>query len=462
MLISPLGGPEREVTRVVSFTLGENSALAWAPDGKLAFADQESSTELRYSIFLLSTATGVKRRLTNPPPQDLGDMRFSFSPDGEQLAFARYRTSTTADIYLLALRMGGEPKRLVATGDTVENVAWAPSGNEIVYSSGGALWRVGVNAGAAQPTRVTGMDSPARYPVLSRSGRLVYVRRNIDNNIWRLDLSRPGAQPALIIASTHSDDFPNLSSDSSRLVFSSHQSGYYEIWASDGFGANPVQLTMQRAASHSPKWSPDGSRIAFSSMVNGNRDIYTMDASGGSLTRLTHDPTEEGRPSWSRDGKFIYFYSKRTGRLEIWKMPASGGTAVQITTGGGHSGEESADGKEFLYGKWDGKATAVIRHPLFGGAEELILDKTMLGWWAICDRGIYFAEMNGPISERMNPPIPVKFLDSTTKKVTKVMVIEKPIHAAATGLSVSRDGKSLVWVQTDHLDSDLMLVENFK
>ena len=54
------------------------------------------------------------------------------------------------------------------------------------------------------------------------------------------------------------------------------------------------------------------------------------------------------------------------------------------------------------------------------------------------------------------------FLDFTTQKVTKVMVIDKPIHPASIGLTASRDGKILIWEQTDHLDSDLMLVENFR
>lgn len=309
---------------------------------------------------------------------------------------------------------------------------------------------------------LAGIDGAASDPVVSPSNRLVYVRQNVDINLWRLNLTEPGSKPTRVVASTYLDDFPHLSPDTSRLVFSSNRSGNSEIWASDSNGANQVKLTSLGAASHSPKWSPDGKQIAFSSLApDGNRDIYMIDSSGGSLHRITTDPLEEGRPNWSRDGRSLYFYTKASGPLEIWKMPAEGGKPTQITTNGGHSGEESPDGKDLFYSKEHEIARGVFRRPLAGGQEKLVIQETLPGWWAVSDQGIYFAEITGQ-GAFLYPPFPIKFWNFQTQKISTVTAIRNPIQPPSIGLSASRDGKILVWTQIDHMDSDLMLVENFR
>ncbi len=461
MLISPLGGPERELTRISSNII--DTGLSWTRDSKsIAFADHPSRSETAFSIFQISLATSERRRLTTAPPGSLGDLRMSFSPDGKHLAFARHRHSSIADLYLLHLRAGEEPRRLAMGSLQIQSMAWTPSGDEIMYSSAGAMWRCSLTNPAARPVAQAGIDGAVSDPVISPSGRLVYVRQNADGNIWRLNLGEPGAKPIRVVASTYPDDFPNLSPDASRLVFNSLRSGKSEIWASDSNGANPVQLTFLGGQSHSPKWSPDGKQIAFSSLArDGNRDIYVIDSSGGSLRRITTDPLEEGRPNWSRDGRSIYFYSRASGPLEIWKMPAEGGKAVQITTNGGHSGQESPDGKDLFYSKAPENTNGLFRRPLPGGSETMLIPQSLAGWWAASDQGIYFAEIAAR-GEFQHPPIPIKFWNYTTRKISNVTVIEKPIHTPSIGLSASRDGKVLVWAQTDQMDSDLMLIENFR
>ncbi len=458
MLISPLGGPERKLAQSLS-SVPWNMGLAWTPDAKsLAFADQMSPTDGRYSIFLISLETGERRQLTAPTPEASADLSFSFSPDGGRLAFARYGSST-ADLYLLNVAGNEIPRRISTAIDKVGTIAWTPSGDEIIYSSGGVLWRCKAKTPTEPPVSVSGADGPATDPVASLTGRLVYTRTTFDSNVWKLDLSQRGAKPAQVVASTYVDEFPHLSPDFSSLVFASNRSGYLEIWVSDSKGANPVQLTFLRGSTHSPKWSPDGKQIAFSAIVEGKRNIYVMDASGGSLRRLTKGQYASGRPSWSRDSKFIYFYSNAAGRQEIWKMPASGGADVQITSGGAHSGEESLDGTTFFYSKFDD--AGIYRRDRSGGQDELMVKRTVPGWWSVCDQGIYFAEIPGG-GEFQDPPTLIKFWNYATRKISEVTLIEKPINLPSVGLSASRDGKILVWAQIDHMDSDLMLVENFR
>jgi|SRR5438128_385020 len=96
-IIPALGGAERRVRKTLweeqEFYQIMRSAglLSWSPDGKLlAFSDRASRNEPAYSIFLLSLDSLEVRRLTSPL-RSWGDFNPEFSPDGQTLAFLRFR-----------------------------------------------------------------------------------------------------------------------------------------------------------------------------------------------------------------------------------------------------------------------------------------------------------------------------------------------------------------------------------
>ena len=87
MLISALGGPERQLAEVAypslfspSNDFVSGSAPAWSPDGKWLVLSDKNSPEEPMGLFLLSIETGVKRRLTSPPAKSFGDTDPAFSP----------------------------------------------------------------------------------------------------------------------------------------------------------------------------------------------------------------------------------------------------------------------------------------------------------------------------------------------------------------------------------------------
>ncbi len=109
-------------------------------------------------IFQVSLVTGERRKLTTAPAGYWGDLHFSFSHDGRHLAFARYRHGNEADLYVLDLWTGAEPKRLAAMGWTSGKIAWTPSGNDTIYSARGSLWRCQDRNAAAEPSALAGIS----------------------------------------------------------------------------------------------------------------------------------------------------------------------------------------------------------------------------------------------------------------------------------------------------------------
>ena len=158
LLIPVIGGPERLVAEIsdraeVTAGVDFSSNLAWAPNDKgLVVGDQNSPGD-PFALFLLSTESGEKRRLTSPPAKSVGDFGPAFSPDGRSLAFERRVGFLLQDIYVLALAEdltpNGEPKRLTPQNLPSSCPTWTRDGREIVFASGslvksGSLWRVPV------------------------------------------------------------------------------------------------------------------------------------------------------------------------------------------------------------------------------------------------------------------------------------------------------------------------------
>ncbi|HPD41709.1 MAG TPA: hypothetical protein PLD43_09145, partial [Anaerolineae bacterium] len=81
------------------------------------------------------------------------------------------------------------------------------------------------------------------------------------------------------------DIHPRLNRGTTKIVFASNRTGYYQIFTMNVDGSGLAQLTFTNAHNDNPAWSPDGTHIAFESYRDGQSEIYVMDASGAHQTR---------------------------------------------------------------------------------------------------------------------------------------------------------------------------------
>ena len=462
-LIPALGGQERKLaeTRMPgNFLLG--TCLNWSPDGRwLAVCDREDDSPFPLSVFLLSVDTGERRRLTSPTEGE--DVSPAFSPDGRTLAFARYAPGFTSDLYLLDLDEDltpkGEPRRRTFTEATTTSPVFTPDGRDIVFSSGPfgnpSLWRVPVS-GSASPERLP-FGERGDYPGISRQGNLVYTARDLNMNIYRLNLPvADGVTGTAVkfISSSRWDHESQYSPDGKRIAFVSTRSGSSEIWRCDSNGSNPVQLTsLGTPWTRLPRWAPDGKSIGFSSDAEGHSDVYVVDAEGGAPRRLTSDPWYEAGPAWSRNGEWIYFFSERSGDAQNFKMPAGGGPAEVVIAGEGPR-MESPDVKWFYFIR--GAVKSVWRMPVEGGGEEdaeLVLESTHEGSYEVVEDGVYF------VPPSKGSDFSLQFLRFATGAVEPIHDFERQ---PTDTMSVAPDGRSIFFGQLEPLEADLMLVENFR
>jgi hypothetical protein len=202
-------------------------------------------------------------------------------------------------------------------------------------------------------------------------------------------------------------------------------------------------------------WSPDGQWIVFHARPEGQADLFVIPAAGGQPRRLTRDPADDSLPGYSHDGRWIYFVSFRSGQSEIWRIRADGNDPRQVTTSGGTLPIESADGRKIYYIQ-PGLRTEIWESPVEGGKPVRVIGSTHM-WpfgFAVTAEGLYYDAPPHSGDQRY-----IRFFSFATGQSSPVAVTNRPFFL---GMSVSPDGKHLLFDQYDELGSDLMLVENFR
>ena len=459
MVRAAQGGEERTVGRITEYEFFY-APLAWWPDGGSLIVREASHGAVGFLRLMLDT--GEKRPLTVPSGTSR-DSNAAVSPDGRRFAFIRHHGSTFSSICVAPL---GEREENAAkkgidkaecffnTGD-LGAIVWWHGGKEILYSSGGALFRIapGPNAERRQ-TNVT--DGGFQDLVADREGRrLAGVRASGDSNIWRVD--RNGEERVKLIASSREESDADYSPDGERIVFRSTRSGNLDLWVAGKDGSNPTRITNFGSSLGSARWSPDGRQIAFDGWGpkfehTRNTNIYVVDATGGPMRRLTDDQAIYGVPNWSHDGRWIYFMKRLGSAREAWKIPATGGTAVQVSSNMMFDVAESADG-QYLYYTTQLAAGGIWRRRVDGGEPTLLRGTERVQryrYWELAPKGVYFVE--GPAD-----PV-VQFLDFKTNRVTRLASLS-PQLLLQRGLSVSPDGKFFLYGQDDARQSNLYLID---
>ena len=462
LTIPALGGMERRVYRGPA---SMRAGLSWSPKGDvLVFPETDPADPTRSVISLLSLSDSSTRALTSPPAGWL-DHEAAISPDGTQVAFIRSTMAGVSnDVYVMPFA-GGPPKRLTFDNRPIMGPpTWTPDSREIVFSSdrgvATGLWRV--LATGCIPRPVAGPVGDAKWPSIPTKGNtLVYEQGESKFNVWRLDLkdAKHHALPPLALVSEKGDKMrPELSPDGKKIAFESNRLGFWEIWTCDAEGNNCAPVTSLHGTAGRARWSHDGRNIAFEFHPREQSEIYVAEVPGG-LPHLV--PTIAGAdnlsPSWSQDGKWLYFASKRgTEPFQVWKMLVQGGSPTRITKNGGISPVESPDGQSLYYSKYE--QGGVWRMPLQGGQEtEILRDRDVEGggWpnWGVTADGIYFLRFG------KFPVVTIAFFEFATGKTIPIWTLEKE---PGWGLSLSHDGKSIVYIQSEFSESNIMLVKNFR
>ena len=467
--IPALGGQEHKVTDVAC-VWGATGAV-WTPDGQSLLFPDTCVEGGSLGIVAFTLATGKKRCLASPNSNSVNFFGPMASPDGQNVAFVRDTTARVSDLFTVPIA-GGAPRQLTFEGRLLGQFVWTADGKSIVFTSdregvgGRRLWKVPFNGGTIEPENDSLLAKiyPSQQPLsaLSRDRRrMVYVDSRLDNSaISRARLANAGGKVIAqekVLQSSEKLGEPRLSSDGTRITYASAFSGAENVWTSEADGHNALQLTsFSGELVGAPDWSPDGKWLVFDRRPSDHAQIYIIDAEGRNMHALTEGEHENDVPTWSRKGNAVYFASDRTGRYELWKQDVASAVSTQITQRGGFSGVESYDGRYLYYVKFF--CSGIWRMPIDGGDEERIMDLPepwYSRYWDISESGVYFYDVAA------SPRPAIKYFDFKTRQTTNVLEPEGQAMEWSQGISVSRDGRTLVY-GIRHSTSTLMVTDQIR
>ncbi len=465
--ISNNGHDERKIVDLSNAS--PSSAIDWSPDGnQLTFSDSLPQLPEHLAIYLYSLRTGRKRQLTSPPANIWGDSYPKFSPDGQTIAFKRVTGFWVDDLYLVP-STGGPVRRITSAGRGIWGLAWMPDGQSLLVSCQRngtifGIWRFPLES-PSSPELVAQGGVDAITPATAHySRRVAWVNQLWDLNIYRAPSSGSG-QPVRVIASTQRDQDAVYAPDG-RIAWISDRSGAREIWISRQDGSDQVQVTnLNGPQVDHLRWSFDGRYLAFDSRVFGYSDIFVLECPPGGLQcsapkALKIFPAE--CPGWSADSKSVYFSSYRTGNWEIWERDLFGGKPVQITRGGGYYPNESPDGK-WLYFSDRHLDSTIFRMPGSRSAGSALDRQSVLGrpyrvqqeGWAVTAGEITFIDR--PAQDRSAA---IRVYNLATEKVRSILELpEVFLDRADIRVSVSADGKSILYARLDRSGSNVIIAE---
>jgi dipeptidyl aminopeptidase/acylaminoacyl peptidase len=296
-----------------------------SPDGKrVVYEVSRTNWEdnaFERDLWIADTATGEGHQLT---ASKKSSTNAAWSRDGKWIAFLSDRPGQISgtpegkkQIYAISAD-GGEARQLSKIEKGVNNFAWSPDSNRLVFS-------------AEDPEPKAMKDRKEKY------GEYDVVHADYSmSHLWALEI--PAGETEIVSEPkrlTEGDTFSvgefTWSPDGTRIAFSaqrdpdlisSESADIYVVTVSD---SKVKKIVSTPGPDRNPQWSPDGKQIAYETSAGSKYFFYTnmkiavVDADGGAPRVLTDAFDEDpGLISWGADG--IYFAAEQKTYAHLFRL----------------------------------------------------------------------------------------------------------------------------------------------
>lgn len=236
-------------------------------------------------------------RLTTDPTADWDP---DWSPDGSTLTFEAWRDGN-AEIYLM--NSDGSNQRNITNNEAEDSHPdWSPDGSRIVFCSnrhdpGGNLDIYVMNADGSGAVDLTNDSSYDWYPAWSPDGSKIAFGSNRTGQFQIYVMHADGTNTVQLTQDGENQQ-PAWSPDGQSVVYFHTGGGSRDLYVMAANGSNKHKITAGSGEDNrDPSWAP-GDRILFSSNQTGDFEIYAINPNGTGETQLTHNGYDDYHPAW--------------------------------------------------------------------------------------------------------------------------------------------------------------------
>jgi Tol biopolymer transport system component/DNA-binding winged helix-turn-helix (wHTH) protein len=325
---------------------GQERYPSFSPDGnQIAFAwDGENGHN--QDIYIKVVSAGVPLRLTTHPA---ADQKPVWSSDGRHIAFIRSSEEGSGIFVIPAL---GGPERKIASllpeHEWAAGPSWSPDGRLLAISERQAQGPRSIFLVSIESLEKRKLTSPPVgsvgdcAPAISPDGRTVAFNRvSAAGGIYLV----PVAGGELTRLTREQGPFCERlawTANGRELVFSSSggaPESSASLWRVSASGGKPERVVVGGENAANPAISSRGNRLAYEQRSQ-NFNIWqikvpTATQPSRSATKLIASTRAQAGPQFSTDGTRLAFASDRTGSSEIWVCDTAGSNLVQLTSSGG-------------------------------------------------------------------------------------------------------------------------------
>jgi Tol biopolymer transport system component/DNA-binding winged helix-turn-helix (wHTH) protein len=402
--LRPFSRPPMRATPLTTLP-GQERYPSFSPDGnQIAFAwDGENGDN--QDIYIKVVGAAVPLRLTTHPA---ADQKPVWSSDGRHIAFVRL-SEEGGGLFMIPALGGPERKigSMIPEHEWAAGPSWSPDGKLLAFSEKDEP-RAPLSIFLAS---IEGLDKrkltspPAGSvgdcaPAISPDGRTVAFNRvSAAGGIFLVPVA--GGEPTRVTRG----QLPFCerlawTADGRELVFSSSggaPESSSSLWRVSASGGKPDPVFVGGDNAANPAISSPGNRLAYEQRSQDFNiwqiELPTTTTPSRSATKLIASTRGDAGPQFSPDGARIVFGSDRTGNDEIWVCDTAGSNLVQLTSFGGPMAGTprwSPDGRRIAF---DGDwGVHVIG--VDGGPSRRVASDTPNGVvpsWSRDGRWIYFA-----------------------------------------------------------------------
>lgn len=346
-MLPPTWTPSAAPTSAQSPTPTPLPALPEGVTGRLIIqTGKPLSLDRLLPLFVYDIRTGERTPFTDGARADYG----RFTPNGNQIVFARLVTGARAQLLLRITNLNGtEPVELSEYWRNQpplanqQMVSVAKNGMGVVFVANNVIAENDPTSDIYYlPVRLALPGEPTITPTFTITPSLTPepgVTPPPTETPIPTATPEPPLQPQRVTAKESGvNTWPDISPDGQSVVFVSDRTDIggpsADIYVAPIAGGDARNLTNDAEGVESaPAWSPDGAQIAYVRVARGEKtgDLYLMNAVGSERKALITGFGNIIRPLWSPDGKYIAFTSDRTGRQEVYAVDLATGEIYQIT-----------------------------------------------------------------------------------------------------------------------------------